>query len=81
MKKTSKYVDVYNPNRQVQVTVINSPKYEDDEFIDFDRTVTLKIKVGRDKEKLSFNEEDAIAKFVETIEFEDPQQSLDLKKK
>lgn len=80
MKKTSKYVDVYNPNKQVQVTVTNSPKYEDDEFVDYDRTVTIKIRVGRDKEKLTFDKDDAIAKFVETVEFEDPQQSLDLKK-
>lgn len=81
MKKTSKYVDVYNPNKQVQVTVTNSPKYEDDEFVDYDHTVTIKIRAGRDKNKLEFKEDDAIAKFVETIEFEDPQQELDLKKK
>lgn len=77
MKKSSKYVDVYTPNKAVLVTVTNTPKYEDDAFVDYDRTVTLKIRVGRDKDKLEFKEENAIAKFVETIDFEDPQTALD----
>lgn len=81
MKKTSKYVDVYTPNKQVLVRVTNTPKYEDDEFVDYDRTVTIKIKAPRAAEKLEFKEDDAIAKFVETVEFEDPQQELDLKGK
>lgn len=78
MKKTSKYVDVYGPNKQVLVRVTNTPKYEDDAFVDYDRTVTITIKAGRDKEQLKFAEEDSIARFVENIDFEDPQQSLDL---
>lgn len=81
MKHTSKQVDIYTPNRQVQVTVTNTPKYEDDVFVDYDRTVTLKIRVSRDKERLEFKEPDSIAKFVETVEFEDPQQELDFKNK
>lgn len=79
MKHTSKIVDVYNPNKKVEVRVTNTPKYEDDTFVAYDRTVTIKIKVGTDKEKLTFVDDDSIAKFVETVEFEDPQQELDLK--
>lgn len=79
MKKTSKIVDVYNPNKSVEVRVTNTPKYEDEKFVDYDRTVTIKIRAGRDKEQLQFKEDDAIARFVETVDFEDPQTELDLK--
>jgi len=77
MKKKSKIVDTYTPNKQVMVTVTNTPKHdEEDNFIDYERTVTIKIKAGRDKDTLQFKKEDAIAKFVEKIDFEDPQVSL-----
>lgn len=78
MKKSSKVVDVYNPTKQVAVTVTNRPVLEDDIFVDYSQTVTIKILVGHSKDKLEFKENDSIAKFVETIDFEDPQESLDL---
>lgn len=78
MKHSSKIVDIYNPNKQVEVRVTNTPKYEDDAFVDYDRTVTLKIRVGRDKEKMAFPDTESIAKFVETVDFEDPQTELAL---
>lgn len=77
MKKNSKIIDTYTPNKQVMVRVTNTPKHdEQDNFIDYDHTVTIKIKAGRGKDTLSFKEEDAIAKFIEKIDFEDPQTSL-----
>lgn len=79
MKHTSKIVDVYTPNKQVLVTVTNTPKYEDDVFVSYNRTVTLKILVGQDKKKLEFKASDSIAKFIETVEFEDAQQELEFK--
>ncbi len=77
MKKKSKIVDTYTPNKQVMVTVTNTPKHdEEDNFIDYDRTVTIKIKAGRDKDVLNFKTDDAIAKFIEKVDFEDPQTDL-----
>lgn len=77
MKKKSKIVDTYTPNKSVMVTVTNTPKHDDqDHFVDYDRTVTIKIKAGRDKDTLQFKKEDAIAKFIEKVDFEDPQTSL-----
>lgn len=61
------------------VRVTHTPKYKDDEFVDYDRTVTIKIVAGRDKSLLKFEEDDAIAKFVETIDFDEAQTEMDLK--
>lgn len=80
MKKQSKISDVYTPNKNVTVTV-NNKREEDLESgsVYYDRTVTIKIKAGKfAKEKLTFDEEDSIAKFIETIDFEDPQAELPL---
>lgn len=77
MRKKSKIVDTYTPNKQVLVTVTNTPKHdEEDNFVDYDRTVTIKIKAGRDKDTLQFKSDDSIAKFIEKVDFEDPQVSL-----
>lgn len=78
MKKSSKITDTYTPNKGVTVTVINKPiEDEDTGTVVYDRTVTVKIKAGRfAPERLVFDEEDSIAKFIEGVEFEDPQQSL-----
>lgn len=76
MKKSSKFVYTYNPNKAVQVTVTNSPKFVDDEFVDYDRTVTVKIKLPRSSEQLKFGDDTDIAKFIETVDFEDPQTGL-----
>lgn len=76
MKKSTKYVDTYTPNKQVLVTVTHKPNFQDEEFVDFARTVTIKIRAGNHKDKLEFKEEDAIAKFVENVDFEDPQTNL-----
>lgn len=77
MKKKSKIVDTYTPNKAVMVTVTNTPKHdEQDNFVDYDRTVTIKIKAGRDKDTLQFKTDDAIAKFIEKVDFEDPQTDM-----
>lgn len=79
MKMSSKTIDTYNPNKAVAVRVTNTPKYEDEKFVDYDRTVTITIRAGRDKDQLKFKADDSIAKFVETVDFEDPQTELALK--
>jgi hypothetical protein len=77
MKKKSKIVDTYMPNPQVLVMVTNAPMLDEEQnFIDYNRTVTLKIKIGRHKDPFKFEGEDGISKFVETIDFEDPQTNL-----
>lgn len=78
MKKSSKFVDIYSPNKTVRVTVTNTPKYDDGVFVDYNRSVTITIAAGRDKEQLKFQTDDAIARFIETVDFEEMQQALPL---
>lgn len=54
----------------------NSPVYQDGNFVAYDRTVTIKIQLDKDKEKMVFDDDDSISKFVETVDFENPQQEL-----
>lgn len=79
MKHISKIVDTYTPNKQVMVRITNTPKYQDDNFVDYDRTVTIKILAGRDKDTLKFDSSEDIAKYIETVDFEEAQQELPLK--
>lgn len=76
MKHKTKSIDTYTPNKNVLVTVTHTPIFEDDTLVAYNRTVTIKVKAGRDKQKLEFKKEDGIAKFIETVDFEDPQQEL-----
>lgn len=76
MKRKSKFIDLYNPNKKVEVRVTNSPVYQDGNFVAYDRTVTIKIQLDKDKEKMVFDDDDSISKFVETVDFENPQQEL-----
>lgn len=82
MKKNSKITDIYKPNSYVTVTVVNKPEViADDEEgqVVYDASVTIKINAGRNRrDKLTFAEEDSIAKFIETVDFEDPQVALGL---
>ena len=76
MKRKSKYIDTYNPTKKVAVRVTNTPVYQDDVLEAYARTVTIKITLDKDKEKLVFKGDDSISKFVETVDFENPQQEL-----
>lgn len=80
MKKNGKIVDVYKPNNRVTVTVTNKQNESTDTGeITFDRTVVIKIKADKlAAEKLVFPEDDSIAKYVETVDFQDPQSELPL---
>ncbi len=82
MKKNSKITDVYKPNSYVTVTVVNKPEIisdEDSGAVVYDATVTIKINAGKNRrDKLVFAEDDSIAKFIETVDFEDPQTQLGL---
>ena len=63
---------VYEPNDLVKIAVQNKPveggKYE--------RKVTITVNLGFDDEKLTFNDDEDIAKFMETIDFQDEQTKL-----
>lgn len=76
MKKSSKVTDVYAPNKVVTATVTNTPKEDDQGHAVYKRTLTIKIKLGEDREKLTFDEDDSLAKFLENISFEEEQTSL-----
>lgn len=75
MDKTSKITDEYKPNEGVKVTVVNAPKEVEGKQY-FTRTVTIKVDKGLSDEKLVFSNADEIEKFVNDVDFEDPQQQL-----
>lgn len=77
MKKTLTEKVVYEPNKKVKLTVSNIPVYDDDGLlIGYDPKVSISVKVGDTKEKLSFADTDELQKFIEDIDVEEPQQSL-----
>ena len=69
---------VYEPNEKIKVTVQNKPVFNEGAIDGYDRTVTIKINAGFDMNKLTFSTDEDIAKFIETVDFEDPQQALSL---
>ncbi|RTL04821.1 hypothetical protein EKK58_09355 [Candidatus Dependentiae bacterium] len=75
MKKKLEEKIVYEPNETVKVTVSNKPELND-EVTRYKRKVSIVVDLGYDKDKLSFSSDDEIAKFLENIDVEDPQQSL-----
>ena len=75
MKKKLEEKIVYEPNETVKVTVSNKPEL-DGEVTRYKRKVSIVVDLGYDKDKLSFSSNDEIAKFLENIDVEDPQQSL-----
>lgn len=76
LKASEQNIKVYAPAKGVRVKVVNIPQYEDDVFTAYKRKVTMFITLDDDKEKLEFKENDSIAKFIETVDFEDPQAEL-----
>lgn len=78
MKKSSKIVDKLNPNKKVEVTVTNKKVYEEDDTLMYQPTVTIKVTLDKAREQFRLNTDDDIAKFVETVDFEDPQTELSL---
>lgn len=78
MKKSSKIVDKMNPNKQVEVTITNKKVIEEDETLAFQPTVTIKITLPKSGDQFKLSTDEDIAKFVETIDFEDPQEELPL---
>lgn len=76
MKKKLTEKIVYEPNRGVKVTVENKPELEEAGVTRYKRKVTIVVEVGYSDQKLTFSKDEDIAKFVETIDFEDPQQEL-----
>jgi hypothetical protein len=78
VKKISNNRDTYKVNDNISVAVVNK-RNEDMESgsIHYERTVTIKIKAGKyAQEPLLFEQGSSIAEFIESINFEDPQQSL-----
>ena len=78
LKSTEQNIKIYAPAKGVRVKVVNTPQYEDDVFTSFKRKVTIFITLDEDKDKLEFKANDSIAKFIETVDFEDPQAELGL---
>lgn len=77
MKKQLTEKIVYEPNRLVKVTVTNKPEFdEDSSIVRYKREVTIKISAGTSTDKLTFGSDDDIAKYIETVDFEDPQLDL-----
>lgn len=80
MKKSLTEKVIYKPNLKVTVTVTNKPVFDDDGdvAVGYDRTVSISIKAGFESAKLAFVTDEDIEKFIETVEFGDPQQALEL---
>lgn len=76
MKKQLTEKTVYQPNSRVKVVVTNKPEFEDSGLIRYERTVAITVKVGYSDEKLMFGTDEDIAKWIETVDFEDPQLAL-----
>ena len=76
MKKALQSKTVYEPNKQVKVTVVNKPVFnEDGTKLGFDARVTIATSMSR-LDEVSFSSDDEIADFVGAIDFTDPQQQL-----
>lgn len=76
MKKQLTEKTEYKPNDKVTVSVTNKPVVDEGAVTEYKRTVTIKVEEGYDREKLVFGTDADIAKWIETVDFEDPQQSL-----
>lgn len=77
MKKQLTEKIVYEPNTRVKVTVTNKPEFDEEAGItSYEREVTIKVNCGRSNEKIQFGSDEDIAKWIETVDFEDPQMSL-----
>lgn len=80
MQKVSKVSDVYKPNKRVTVTVKNNREEDfDSGAVTYNRSVTIKINDQRyASEPLRFDDDDSIAKYIEGVDFEDPNTTLDV---
>lgn len=77
MKKQLTEKTVYQPNSRVKVVVTNKPEFtEESGIVRYERTVAITVKVGYSDDKLLFGTDEDIAKWIETVDFEDPQLSL-----
>ena len=77
MKKSLTEKIVYQPNSRVKVAVTNKPEFDEDAGITrYERSVSITVKVGYSDEKLTFSDDEDIAKWIETVDFDDPQLSI-----
>jgi len=78
MKTALQSKTVYEPNKQVKVTVVNKPVFADDGTkLGFDSKLTITTNMRR-LDEVSFSSDDEIADFVGAIDFTDPQQQLEV---
>lgn len=69
---------IYEPNADVKITVVNKPKV-DKSANDTIYAATVTLKVSRDYiTPLRFSNNEDIADFMGTVDYDDPQQLLDL---
>lgn len=79
MQKQLKEAVVYEPNKNIRVTVTNQPKVmkETGEVLT-EQILTLKVKNGFHDSKLTFSSSDELAEFFANLDFDEEQQSLAL---
>jgi hypothetical protein len=75
MKKQLTEKTIYEPNDTTKVAVENKP-IDIGGSVQYKHKVTITIDAGASKDKLLFGTDEDIAKWVETIDFEDPQTSF-----
>lgn len=80
MKKQLTNKTIYEPNRDVKITVTNKPVFSEElgQVAGYDVDVTVKIKKNLAPEELKFGSDDDIAEFMGSVDFDDPQQELPL---
>ena len=69
---------VYKPNKDVTVTVTNTPIVEDEVVKEYKRTLSVSIRVERAPERLEFKDGDALEKYLTNVEYGEAQTSLDV---
>jgi hypothetical protein len=75
MKKQLSEKTTYTPNSHVKVVVENKP-VQDDKNTQYEQKVTITVKAGIYNDKLAFATDEDIEKFMEKIDFSDPQTEL-----
>lgn len=78
MKKKLTEKIIYEPNQHVKVAVENKPVEREGMPTMYNRRVTITIKCGEDRKGLAFGTSEDIGKFIEDIDVEDPQISMEL---
>ena len=82
MRKSLQRKTVYEPNTEVKITVVNKPVVDEvtGEQLGFKASMTVKLNIPVSSSELLFATADDIAKFMENINYEEAQQSINFEK-